>query len=70
MRKSEIQVGKTYTDGKTNRLVLRLKGLGEYEPYVIYLRNKPWNGTVKGEMWLPYFARWAKSEVKEVEGEL
>jgi hypothetical protein len=65
MRRSEIQVGKTYTNGKTKRLVLSFQTIDAAYPDVVYLRDTPWNGVTEGVMWLPYFARWAKNEVKE-----
>jgi hypothetical protein len=65
MRRSEIQVGKTYTNGKTKRTVLSFQTIDAAYPDVVYLRDAPLNGVMKGMTWLPYFARWAKNEVKE-----
>lgn len=73
MRKEEIQVGKTYTNGRTKRLVISTTHYPPHSrvisdiPFVNYVYEKPWRGKMTGRMWLPYFAKWAKSEAKEGE---
>lgn len=80
MKVSEIEVGKTYTNGKgRSRRVLRFENFITSKPQeesptavqatafdVVYVHETPgaWKGRI-GKMWLPYFASWAKAEVKE-----
>ncbi len=68
MKKSEIEVGKTYIgkNGKIRTVTAIDHRWGkDRDPDVFFTRHQIWNNTTKGSMWLPYFAKWAKAEVKE-----
>lgn len=66
MKQSEIQVGKCYTDkkGKIRKVIdIDYPRYKTDTPYVTFEHESAWKGKA-GEMWLPYFARWAKAEVE------
>jgi len=63
MKQSEIKKGKFYTNGKGD--------IRQVEEFIPTYNGKDdvyyWDPTKKktGQTWLPYFARWAKAEIKE-----
>lgn len=70
MRKDEIQVGKTYTNGKKRESIRRVTKLirnDEYEPYFVYfiVIKGPYSGRGEFDILAYSFAKWAKAEVME-----
>ena len=71
MRISEIQVGKTYTNGKkreTIRKVTRIEFYGKTtDPFRVYFKvlKGPYTGQGVLYIFADSFARWALAEVKE-----
>lgn len=82
MKPSEIGAGKTYTNGKglrrkvfdfvdnptrqTTTETPTEERATRFDVLYTHEHEGAWKGRT-GRMWLPYFAKWAKSEVKEGE---
>ena len=69
MRKDEIQIGKTYTNGKKREIIRQVVNFSDNPYYMHFKTIKGFAGNDYCAVLKTSFAKWAKSEVKESQDE-